>query len=107
MSSTVAVLGAGMVGVSCALELQRRGHQVTLVDRLGPGRETSYGNAGVLARSSLIPFNNPGLWASLPTLLKNRTAQFRYNPAFPAGVWAFWPGPARPRSSRPLPPSMR
>src|SRR5450830_1619029 len=82
MSSTVAVLGAGMVGVSCALELQRRGHQVTLVDRLGPGRETSYGNAGVLARSSLIPFNNPGLWASLPTLLKNRTAQFRYNPAF-------------------------
>ena len=54
MSSTVAVLGAGMVGVSCALELQRRGHQVTLVDRLGPGRETSYGNAGVLARSSLI-----------------------------------------------------
>ena len=82
MSSTVAVLGAGMVGVSCALELQRRGHQVTLFDRLGPGRETSYGNAGVLARSSLIPFNNPGLWASLPTLLKNRTAQFRYNPAF-------------------------
>lgn len=82
MSSTVAVLGAGMVGVSCALELQRRGHQVTLVDRLGPGRETSYGNAGVLARSSLIPFNNPGLWASLPTLLKNRTAQFRYNPAY-------------------------
>lgn len=82
MSSTVAVLGAGMVGVSCALELQRRGHQVTLVDRLGPGRETSYGNAGVLARSSLIPFNNPGLWANLPTLLKNRTAQFRYNPAY-------------------------
>ena len=32
MTNTVAVLGAGMVGVACALELQRRGHDVTLYD---------------------------------------------------------------------------
>ncbi len=82
MSDTVAVLGAGMVGVACALELQRRGHAVTLYDRAGPGRETSYGNAGVIARSSLMPFNHPGLWASLPRLLVNRSAGFRYAPAF-------------------------
>lgn len=82
MKKTVAVLGAGIVGVSCALELQRRGYAVTLFDRVAPGRETSYGNAGVLARSSLVPFNNPGLWASLPKLLKNTSAQFRYDPRF-------------------------
>ncbi|CAG9184961.1 D-amino acid dehydrogenase 1 [Cupriavidus pinatubonensis] len=82
MSNNVIVLGAGIVGVSCALELQRRGVHVTLVDRRGAGEETSYGNAGVLARSSLMPFNNPGLWSSLPRLLRNDTVQFRYNLPF-------------------------
>ncbi|MET3379879.1 NAD(P)/FAD-dependent oxidoreductase [Variovorax paradoxus] len=80
--NTVAILGAGIVGVSCALELQRRGHEVTLFDRTAPGRETSYGNAGVIARSSLMPFNHPGLWSVLPKLLKNTAASFRYDPAF-------------------------
>ena len=79
---TVAVVGAGMVGVCCALELQRRGLKVQLFDRKGPGQETSYGNAGVFARSSLIPLNNPGLWATLPRLLSNRSPQLRYNPLY-------------------------
>lgn len=78
MGNQVTVLGAGIVGVCCALELQRRGMSVTLVDRQDPGLETSFGNAGVIARSSLMPFNHPGLWAQLPRLLKNDTVQFRY-----------------------------
>ena len=82
--NTVAVLGAGMVGVATALELQRRGMAVTLMDRRAPGLETSYGNAGVIARSSLMPFNHPRLWGNLPGLLKNRSSGFRYNPAFVA-----------------------
>lgn len=68
-SRQVAVLGAGMVGVSCALALQAKGWQVTLVDKRAPGEETSAGNAGVLSRSSLLPFNRPGLWQSLPRML--------------------------------------
>lgn len=55
---------------------------MTIFDRVAPGRETSYGNAGVIARSSLMPFNNPGLWASLPKLLKNKSPQFRFDPLF-------------------------
>ncbi len=78
MGNHVIVLGAGIVGVCCALELRRRGMAVTLVDRQAPGMETSMGNAGVLARSSLMPFNHPGLWGQLPRLLKNDTVQFRY-----------------------------
>ncbi len=81
-TSTVTVIGAGMVGVCCALELQRRGLGVQLIDRKLPGQETSFGNAGVMARSSLIPFNNPGLWSSLPRLASNKTAQFRYSPIY-------------------------
>ncbi len=38
------------------------------------------GNAGVLARGSLMPFNHPGLWAPTARLLKNDTVQFRYRP---------------------------
>ena len=40
--SDVIVLGAGMVGVSSALHLQKRGQAVVLVDRRGAGEETSW-----------------------------------------------------------------
>jgi len=86
---TVLVLGAGMVGVCTALALQKRGARVTLVDRKAPGRETSYGNAGVLARSSLIPINNPAMFRALPRMVRNTTTSLRYDPAFMArnAVW--------------------
>ncbi|WP_439500218.1 NAD(P)/FAD-dependent oxidoreductase [Bosea sp. (in: a-proteobacteria)] len=78
MTRTALVLGAGMVGVSCALALQKRGLQVTLIDRREPGSETSYGNAGVISPSSIQPLNNPSLWKSLPAYLRNDTAAIRY-----------------------------
>ena len=54
------VLGAGMVGVSAALHLQARGRTVVLVDRLGDaGRETSFGNAGLIERASIFPYVFP------------------------------------------------
>lgn len=75
----VLIVGSGIVGVSCALEMQRRGARVTLIDRKTPGSETSYGNAGVFSMSSLVPFNNPTLFGNLPGLLKNRGQGFRYD----------------------------
>ncbi len=82
MQGSVLVLGAGMVGVACALELQRAGLQVTLADAREPGSETSHGNAGVLTRSSIVPFNNPTLWRALPGLLSNESASLRYDPGY-------------------------
>lgn len=78
----VLVLGAGIVGISCALALRRRGQAVAVLDPLGPGAGTSHGNAGVLARSSLLPFNHPGLWRQLPGLLRGRHPGFRYAPGW-------------------------
>lgn len=78
-TGSVLVLGAGMIGVTAALELQARGLDVTLVDRRVPGMETSYGNAGVLTPSSIVPLNNPDLWARLPRLMSNRTASLRFS----------------------------
>lgn len=63
----VIVLGAGMVGVSAALALQAQGRAVTLVDRGQPGRETSYGNAGIIQAEAVEPYALP---LSLPTLAR-------------------------------------
>ncbi|MGO7427676.1 FAD-dependent oxidoreductase, partial [Rhizobium ruizarguesonis] len=40
---SVAVVGAGVIGASIAFELQRRGLDVTLIDKGEPGRGTSFG----------------------------------------------------------------
>jgi D-amino-acid dehydrogenase len=77
MNESVSVLGAGIVGISCALELQRRGYQVTLTDRCGPGEETSSGNAGLLSYSNITPLAAPALLARLPRLIFNLDADFR------------------------------
>jgi D-amino-acid dehydrogenase len=55
----VIVLGAGMVGVSTALHLQRRGKSVVLIDRRGAGEETSYGNTGIIQREGVVPYPFP------------------------------------------------
>jgi len=82
MTESVLVCGAGMVGTSIALELQRRGMKVTLLDRREPGLETSHGNAGIITRTSLVPINNPMLWQQLPKLMLNQSASMRYNLGF-------------------------
>src|SRR6201997_5737150 len=78
----VAVLGAGIVGVSAAYAARQRGMSVVLVDRREPGSETSYGNAGILSSGSISPLNNPSLWSALPKYLTNRHAALRWNPAW-------------------------
>ena len=55
----VLVLGGGMVGVPTALALQATGKDVVLVDRKAPGRETSYGNAGIIQAEAVEPYPLP------------------------------------------------
>ena len=54
------VLGAGIVGTSIGLHLAKRGLSVGLLDRRGPGEETSYGNAGVIESNTLFSHPFPG-----------------------------------------------
>ncbi|MEZ5870817.1 MAG: FAD-binding oxidoreductase [Nitratireductor sp.] len=53
------VLGAGIVGISTAIHLQKSGLETVLVDRREPGRETSYGNAGIIQREGVHPYLFP------------------------------------------------
>ena len=69
MTKHVIVIGAGIVGVSSAIWLKRFGHDVTIIDRDGPGQGTSYGNAGLLAACAMVPVTTPGLIAKAPKML--------------------------------------
>ncbi|WGS01333.1 FAD-binding oxidoreductase [Bradyrhizobium sp. ISRA443] len=75
----VAVLGAGMVGISAGLAARQRGLSVIVVDRREPGSETSYGNAGILSSGSIFPLNTPALWKNLPKYLTNQHPALRWN----------------------------
>src|SRR5579871_828968 len=76
----VAVLGAGIVGISAGIAARQRGFSVTVIDRREPGSETSYGNAGVLSSGSILPLNKPSLWRALPSYLTNTNAALRWDP---------------------------
>ncbi|MEA2117440.1 FAD-dependent oxidoreductase [Halovibrio sp. HP20-50] len=78
MARQIVVLGAGMVGVSIAWHLRQRGHDVTLVDRLQPGRETSFGNAGIIQREAVKPYPFPRDVKTLLSVLPNRRVDIRY-----------------------------
>jgi D-amino-acid dehydrogenase len=65
----VIVIGAGIVGVCCALEAQRNGQSVTLIDRLPPGEGCSFGNAGVLGAQGVVPIGLPGVIKDAPKML--------------------------------------
>lgn len=65
----IIVIGAGIIGISTAIHLQRRGFNVQIIDRLPPGQGTSFGNSGVLAACSFVPVTVPGLMANVPKML--------------------------------------
>lgn len=82
MRVDVAVLGAGIVGVSTALHLQARGMDVALLDRGPPGEGASFGNAGLIERSSVIPTAFPRQAAALARYALNRVPSVRYDLAY-------------------------
>ena len=80
LRADVIVLGAGIVGVSAALHLQKRGRDVTLIDKHGAaGEETSYGNAGLIERASVFPYMFPRDLNHILRYAFNRSAEAHYH----------------------------
>lgn len=94
MTAHATVIGAGIVGVCCALHLQRRGFRVTLVDRLAPGEATSYGNACMITDSSLVPLATPGIGREGLKLWLDPEGPLSFRPGYlPRALpwlWRFW-----------------
>jgi D-amino-acid dehydrogenase len=80
-NKTVAVVGAGVIGASIAFELQRRGFQVTLIDKGEPGRGTSYGNMASIALD-FAAGSGPSTWKKLPRWLIDPEGPVWLRPAY-------------------------
>ncbi|MDJ1158420.1 FAD-binding oxidoreductase [Chelatococcus sp. SYSU_G07232] len=94
MRCDVVVLGAGIVGVSVALHLQKRGRSVVLVDRRGAAEETSFGNAGLIQREGVYPYGFPHDFGALLRYGLNRTIDAAYHPSalvkLAPFLWKYW-----------------
>ena len=74
----VAVVGAGIVGVTTAFELAVDGHEVTVFERHGAAaEETSFATAGVVAPGYVTPWAAPGMTAKVARYLFSRHAPVR------------------------------
>ena len=90
----VAVIGAGVIGVTTAYELARDGHEVTVVDRRElPASETSHANAGMVAPGHAYAWSSPkALKTLLRALLRDDLAlrfRFQADPRFWRWCWRF------------------
>jgi len=79
---SVAIIGAGVVGLACASHLQIRGHAVTLIDPAGSGEGCSFGNAGCLSRASCVPLGLPGVWRKVPGWLLDPAGPLAIRPRY-------------------------
>ncbi len=85
----ITIIGAGIVGLCSALELQQAGYTVTLIDKADPGQGASYGNAGIISPWSIVPQSLPGLWRKLPGWLMDPNGPVTVRPGYLPRM-AYW-----------------
>lgn len=87
----IAVIGAGIVGINCALALRTLGFQVTLIDKEGIGAGCSQRNAGHFATEQVFPLAESSLLWQLPKLLLDPLGPMALSPTyFPKALpWFF------------------
>ena len=64
----ISVIGAGIVGLSSAINLVKRGSKVTLIEKDLKGQPASYGNASWLSSPSITPVLMPGMFKKIPKM---------------------------------------
>ena len=69
MNKTVAIIGAGIVGVQVARRLQKEGFHVSLYDKQDVGRGASFGNAGYIATDEILPLAHKNVLRTVPSML--------------------------------------
>jgi D-amino-acid dehydrogenase len=90
----VAVIGGGVIGLSCAWCLQRDGADVVVLERGEVGQAASSGNAGWITPAFCRPLPAPGVMSTALRWAFTRTSPFaltpKLDPQFVAWCWRFW-----------------
>ncbi|WP_271407970.1 NAD(P)/FAD-dependent oxidoreductase [Pseudomonas sp. Q1-7] len=86
LAESAIVIGGGIVGVCCALYLQREGYQVTLVDPAAPGDSTAKWSCGQMAVSEVIPLSKPGILKKIPSWLLDQKGPLALRPGALPGI---------------------
>jgi D-amino-acid dehydrogenase len=98
--SEVLILGAGVIGLSCAYFLAKAGREVTILDQGKPGSGASHGNCGTITPSHAPPLAKPGMLQQALAWMVQNDAPFyvkpRFDPVLWRWLWAFqrrcnWP----------------
>lgn len=71
--NSIAIVGAGIVGLSISLRLQMSGYRVTVFDRADPMQACSAGNAGYLSEANIFPPASPEMLRQLPRFLLSKS----------------------------------
>ena len=80
--NAIAIVGAGIVGMSAALYLRRAGLSVMVIDPLPPGGGASYGNAGLLSVEACVPIAMPGMLKQVPRWLNDPLGPLAVRPSY-------------------------
>ncbi len=78
--SKIGIIGSGIIGLSSAYYLQKSGHQVTLIDQRNLKDGCSFGNAGMIVPSHLIPLAAPGMISKGIRWMFNSSSPFYVKP---------------------------
>lgn len=73
----IAIIGAGIIGIACALTLSQKGLKVIVLDRESPGMGASYGNAGHMATEQVFPIADSSILTRLPKMLMDPMGPLR------------------------------
>ena len=87
------VVGAGIIGICCGLELLKRGKSVLILDENPPGSMTSSGNAGGFGITEVMPIASPGVIRRVPGWLFDPygplAIRWSHLPAMTPWLWRF------------------
>ena len=97
--SEVTIIGAGIIGIATARQLQQQGYSVTIIDQTEPAESCSRGNAGILAAYGVAPLSLPGILGKVPGMLVDPLGPLSIRRQYLLNIapwlWRFW------RASRP------